>query len=239
MYPPLLTELGQARAVGLDLPAYRQIRAAHLHLLPSLSVLRTGIILDLGANIGDWTAAVLRAEPKAQIIAVEPAPEPREILKRRFGNRITIDSRAVSSESGIATLHITRHSHNSSLLAPHALSDALYGGLGGWEVKDTREVETTTVDELVAGRAVALLKIDVQGAEREVLAGAMQTLTHTRAVLLEVTFVSHYHGDTTFPALHTYLTHHGFELVGLSEPYLSSRRTMLWCDACYLRQTDS
>lgn len=234
-YPPLLKEFRQARALGLGLPAYRQIHAAHLHLLPSLSVLRKGVILDLGANVGDWTAAVLRAEPTARIIAVEPAPQPLETLKRRFGNRIAIDSRAVSSKSGHATFHITRHSHNSSLHAPHPQSDALYGGLGGWEVEETFLVETTTVDELAAGRSVALLKIDVQGAEREVLAGAARTLPQTQAVLLEVTFVSHYHGDTTFPWLHNYLTDQGFELVGLSEPFVSSRHTLLWCDACYAR----
>ena len=101
---------------------------------------------------------------------------------------------------------------------------------------DTLTVGTTTVDDLAAGRPVALLKIDVQGAEREVLAGAAQTLPHTHAVLLEVTFTSHYQGDTTFPWLHNYLTERGFELVGLSEPFVSSRNTVLWCDACYVQQ---
>lgn len=238
VYPPLLQELKQARALGLgrDVLAYRQIHAARLHLLPFLSLLRRGVILDLGANIGDWTAAVLRVEPDAQIIAVEPAPEPLEVLKRRFGNRITIESRAVSNKSGSATFHITRGSSVASLHAPHRQTDALYGGSGGWEVKETLEVETTTVDELAAGRPVAVLKIDVQGAEREVLAGAAQTLPHTEAVLMEVTFVSHYQGDTTFPGLHEYMTEQGFELVGLSEPFLSARNTFLWSDACYQRQ---
>lgn len=236
VYPPLLQDLKQAHALGLGLPAYRQIRAAHLDLLPSLSLLRTGLILDLGANIGDWTAAVLRAERDAQVIAVEPAPEPRETLKRRFGNRITIESRAISDKSGSATFHITGHSHNASLRAPHPESAVLYGRTSGWEVKDTLEVETTTVDQLAAGRPVALLKIDVQGAERDVLTGAARTLPQTAAVLLEVTFVSHYQGDTTFPWLHSFMTEQEFELAGLSEPYRSSRNTILWCDACYLRK---
>ena len=111
----------------------------------------------------------------------------------------------------------------------------MYGGLGGWLVKDTLIVETTTVDTLAAGRSVAVLKIDVQGSEREVLTGAEQTLPRTQAVLLEVTFVSHYQGDATFPWLHNFLTDEGFELVGLSDPFLSQQGRMLWCDACYLR----
>jgi len=235
LYPPLLTEVKQARALGLPLPVYRQIRAAHLHLLPSLELLHQGLVLDLGANVGDWSAAVLRAEPDALIVAVEPAPEPRELMKRRFGGQITIDARAISNATGHAPFHITRHSHNASLHAPRPGTDALYGGSGGWEVKDTLIVETTTVDTLAAGRSVAVLKIDVQGSEREVLTGAEQTLPRTQAVLLEVTFVSHYQGDATFPWLHNFLTDEGFELVGLSDPFLSQQGRMLWCDACYLR----
>ena len=235
MYPPLLTELKRARALGLALPVYRQIRAAHLHLLPSLDLLRRGLVLDLGANVGDWSAAVLRAAPDALIVAVEPAPDPREVLTRRLGSQITIDARAISDTIGNAPFHITRHSHNASLHSPRPGTDALYGGLAGWEVKDTLTVETTTVDTLAAGRSVAVLKVDVQGSEREVLAGAERTLPQTQAVLLEVTFVSHYQGDATFPWLHNFLADEGFELVGLSDPFVSQQGRVLWCDACYLR----
>ncbi len=233
--PGLLREFSQARAVGLDLLTYRAMRAARLHLLPSLDLLRQGLIVDLGANVGDWAAAVLRVEPNAEVIAVEPAPGPRQALQQRFGNRVTVDARAVSGEVGLAAFHVTVHSHNASLRSPHPESDVLYGVPGAWQVKETIEVQTTTVDQLVAGRSVALLKIDVQGAERDVLAGAASTLPCTEAVLLEMTFVSHYAGDTTFPWLHEHMAEQGFELVGLSDPFLSSRNTVLWCDACYAR----
>jgi len=231
--PGLLREFRQARAAGLDLLTYRAMRAARLDLLPSLEILRQGLIVDLGANIGDWTAAVLGVEPSAEVIAVEPAPGPRQALQQRFGHQITVDARAVSAEIGLATFYVTHHSHNASLRTPHAESDVLYGVPGAWQVRGTIEVQTTTVDQLVAGRPVALLKIDVQGAECEVLAGAAKTLPQTQAVLLEVTFVSHYEGDTTFPWLHEHMAERGFELVGLSEPFMSSRNTVLWCDACY------
>jgi FkbM family methyltransferase len=233
--PELVREFGQARELGVDLFTYRAMRAARLDLLPSVDLLRQGLIVDLGANVGDWTAAVLRVAPGAEIIAVEPAPEPRQALHRRFGGRITVDPRAVSSKAGIAPFHVTGHSHSASLRTPHPESDALYGVPGAWKVKETIEVETTTVDQLVAGRSVAVLKIDVQGAERDVLAGALDTLSRTRAVLLEVTFTSHYTGDTTFPWLHEHMLERAFELVGLSAPFVSSRNTVLWCDACYAR----
>jgi hypothetical protein len=112
--------------------------------------------------------------------------------------------------------------------------NALYPA-GGWDVVETTDVETATLDELVRGRDVGVLKIDVQGNESAVLAGAGATLRSTAALLLEITFVSHYEGDATFPLLHAQVTQAGFELVALSDPWMSSRGTILWMDACYGR----
>ncbi len=110
--------------------------------------------------------------------------------------------------------------------------DQLYGE--GWEPESVVSVETTTVDQLVGGRNVALLKIDVQGAEAEVLAGASETLGRTDAVMLEVTFVSHYEGDATFPSLHQTMLDAGFSLTGIAEPARSPSGAMLCSDACYV-----
>jgi len=189
--------------------------------------------LDIGANVGDWTACALAVEPSAKVIAAEPGDSPRASLERRFAgdHRVTIIPKAVARESGHQTFHLTQHSHNGSLKPPRNM-DEYYGH--GWRVADVVDVETTTVDELSAGRPVAVLKIDVQGAEQEVLAGADETLRRTAAVLLEVTFVSHYEEDAGFTLLDSHLRELGFELVGLSEPFKSKKGIVLWCDACYV-----
>lgn len=191
-------------------------------------------MFDLGANVGDWTAALLKVEPTATVVAVEPGDDPRAQLAARFAGdpRVTVDNRAVSDSVGEAVFHVTSHSHNASLRTPKAGMDELYGH--GWAVEGVTSVPTTTIDELAQGRTVALLKIDVQGAEREVLAGAEQTLASASAILLEVTFVSHYTDDATFPWLHDYMRGINFELAGLSRPFVSQRKTALWCDACYV-----
>ncbi len=230
--PGVVRDLRDARQRDLDLPQWRAAQSARLDLLPSLAGLGHALVVDLGANVGDWTAALLRVAPTAQVIAVEPAPGPRAELHERFGadTRVQIEARAVAGTSGTAELHLTEHSHNASLHAPHDM-DHLYGH--GWRETDIVTVETTTVDELVGGRDLALLKIDVQGAELDVLRGAAATLAHTAAVLLEVTFVSHYDGDASFAQLHEHMTGAGFALAGLSAPFMSHEHTVLWCDACY------
>jgi hypothetical protein len=82
---------------------------------------------------------------------------------------------------------------------------------------------------------VAVLKIDVQGAELDVLAGAERTLEATEAVLLEVLFVAHYEGGAEFPDLHAFMKSRVFVLFGLSEPFSTPRHRALWADACYVK----
>lgn len=242
--PPLVGNFARARRVyaRYDSPLPRRkrywaARSARLDLLPPQVDLESGLIVDLGANHGGWSSAVLKVVPRARIVAVEPAPEPGRKLAARFADddRVTVERLAVAAEKGTAEFHLTAHSHNSSLRVPDATMKERYADRG-WGIAETIQVETTTVDEIVGDREVALLKIDVQGAEREVLAGATRTLPRTRAILLEITFVSHYSGDATFPELHELTTCAGFELAAMTEPERTADGMLAWADGCYVRR---
>jgi FkbM family methyltransferase len=198
--------------------------------------LSDALVLDIGANVGSWTAALLRVAPTARVIAIEPHPEPRAILANRFANdpRVRIEPRPLSREAGPVLLRITGHSANASLLQPCAEMQEAYGRPSEWQVKDTLELTAATVDEITAGDSVTLLKIDVQGAELDVLAGAELTLRHTAAVLVEVLFTAHYEGGAEFADVHATMRENGFGLFALSEPFLSVTHRALWADACYV-----
>jgi FkbM family methyltransferase len=189
-------------------------------------------VLDVGANEGSFSAAILELAPAATIVAVEPAPGPRARLEARFGDRITIVPKAMAAQSGSATLHITAHDHNSSLRAPRAEMVSTYHDIG-WAVREDIEVPTTSLDDLVGDRAVSVLKLDVQGGELAVLQGGRQALGKTSAVLIEVTFFSHYEGDATFGPLHDEMTRLGFVLTAMSEPGRTEDGRATWADACY------
>jgi FkbM family methyltransferase len=233
--PGFLSDLHEARRRGLSLPRLHSARRANLDLLPTLSPLLNGLVLDLGANIGDWTRDTLQTEPTISVIAVEPADESVVPLQARFASepRVRVVQAAVADQPGEREFFIAAHSHVSSLHRPRQEMDEEYWG-AGWTVRDTVRVPVTTIDELSDGRSVALIKLDVQGAEREALAGASDTLKRTNAVLMEVNFVSHYDGDTTFPSLHELMAELGFRLANLSQPRMSRSGAALWSDACYI-----
>jgi FkbM family methyltransferase len=232
--PPLLSNWREARARGLGLRQLYRLKGWHLEMLPSLAFLKDGLVMDIGAHEGTWTADLLNIVPSVHMIACEPQADLRERIERRFAgdDRVTVEGRALAAGSGTRRLHLMDASTNASLHPPQPGMNDLY--TAGWDERGTVEVETTTVDELTAGRDVALLKIDVQGAEREVLAGARETLARTSAVMLEVTFVSHYDGDGTFPALHEAMSAAGFNLTGISAPTTSPRGALLCSDAAYV-----
>jgi FkbM family methyltransferase len=232
--PVIVNDERQARARGITRRRWNLVRSWHLDLLPSLALLEQGVLVDVGAHEGLWTRDVLEIAPGARVIACEPQADLAARVAERFAGdpRVTVERRAVADAEGTRELHLMDASVNASLHAPLPGMDELYEE--GWGVQGTVQVETTTVDALVGDEPVGLLKVDVQGAEAEVLAGARRTLARTAAVMLEATFVNHYEGDATFPALHALMTEAGFALTGISEPARSPRGAMLTADACYV-----
>jgi FkbM family methyltransferase len=227
-----------ARRYGVSPLAYPDALDANLDMLPSWVDPRAGVIVDIGANEGNWTGEILRVFPGAQVIAAEPGHEPRALLETRFAGQrnVTVDPRAVSDRSGSATFHVTRWSVFSSLLPPSAALHELYGAAGSsTEELDTVQVETVTLDELVGERRVSILKLDVQGGELAVINGGRRALEKTDCVLIEVLFVEHYQGDTTFPGIHAAMAEQGFQLIDISRPFRDGDGPALWADACYAR----
>jgi FkbM family methyltransferase len=213
----------------------RRAFLSRLHLLPRDLDLSSGLVIDIGANEGDFSAAMLSVAPDAKVIAVEPNPEPRERLRKRLGERVSVVPKAVGRESGTAVFNITAEDHNSSLREPRTAQMADLLDDPGWRVTRRLEVDVTTLDEIAGSDEVAVVKIDVQGSEMDVLSGGIATLRRAQAVLLEMTFISHYESDATFGPLHDEMTRQGFKLISASDP----ARTIpdgvcTWTDACYV-----
>lgn len=242
--PRILAEALEAKRLfnerGLTAPnlrAYRNAWRSRLHLLPRGLDLRSGVVVDIGANEGSFTNALVTLVPSARVIAVEPAPEPLARLRERFAANpnVTVVGKAMASEVGTAALHLTAHDHNSSLHRPREEMKTLYEDPGWGVVRDV-SVETTSLDALVPDETISAIKLDVQGAELDVLRGAGEALERTQAVLMEVTFVSHYEGDADFQRLNEEMLERGFALTAMSEPGRTRHGEATWADACYARR---
>ena len=224
-----------ALRTALRSTCYADYKTAHLDLLPqgTLRTLRT--VVDVGANVGDWSQALLVCAPVGQLVALEPNPAVFKTLAARL--RVFPNARCLNVAAGACKttlpLHSTAGSQCSSLLTPKSEMVSVYGN--AMEVTEKVEVPVEQLDDLLEEFAeVSLLKIDVQGYEREVLKGATATLNKTNWLLVEANFVAHYEQDILFPELNSRLAAQGFALAALSAPFLKHGR-VLWADALFRR----
>ncbi|HXM23205.1 MAG TPA: FkbM family methyltransferase [Terriglobales bacterium] len=231
--------LGSSRASWLALSPrqYQCVCEARLNLLPReiTSSLRTCV--DAGANVGDWTEALLSVLRPEHIIAVECEPRlvgPLRIRLSSFPCVEVVDS-ALAESDGMATFHQLRHAAGSSLLKPRTDIVTEFAA-NSWDVIGEVSVKKISYDQLVANEAeVSILKIDIQGAEMRVLNNSREGLERTKSVILEVLFTSHYENDSGFPEMHQLMAQKGFGLYRLSSPYHRGGRA-LFADAVYVRE---
>ena len=139
------------------------------------------VVVDVGASIGG--VALVAARIGCRVLAVEAEASNFERLRENAAlNRLELLAHrlAITDRPGAATLHVFprgRAGHHS--LAPREGAVA------------TQTVECTTVDELLARHGLArvdLLKVDVEGAEPEVFAGATKSLASgaIRTIVFEI-----------------------------------------------------
>jgi len=143
-------------------------------------------MLDVGANTGLYSLIATTAHPRARAVAYEPVPEIADLLRanvainRRVG-RITVREIAVGERTGPAELHLPPAQPDGTVETSASLEP-------GFKelIERVVPVAASTLDDawVTEGRPeVSLVKVDVEGAEHRVLAGAGSLIAAQRPVL--------------------------------------------------------
>jgi len=149
----------------------------HLRLLLALALPADACCIDVGANVGAIFAAMVDAAPQGHHIAYEPLPELAAALRERFPEA-DVRQAALAREPGQRTFRRVTGAHTRS-----GFHDAGYAD--GETQELTVEVQALDVS-LPTGYVPAVIKIDVEGAELEVIEGGMALLSdHRPLVALE------------------------------------------------------
>ena len=130
-----------------------------------------GLAVDVGAHVGTFTVPLARrVGAGGQVIAVEPTPRTAGVLRRTLAlnalqERVILHECAAGAARGRVRLNLARVGSHNSLLP-----------LDG-EQEGEAEVEMQALDDLVpAGRPSAVIKIDAEGLELDILRGAGRVL---------------------------------------------------------------
>ena len=195
------------------------------------------VLVDVGANVGEYAAAVLKLASPQRVIAIEPLPSCHSKLASVLaGNRNSLLIKAaVGESSGEIEIYSTSNSKMSSILpAQPEIADSYQPG--DFAIQQKLKVPLVRIDDVVpANTPIGILKLDVQGFELSALRGAEATLQHTKAVQVEINYTPHYSGGASFDELHGFLAARGFQLFGVSAPY-AGHDGPLWADAVYSKR---
>ncbi|MDW2980350.1 FkbM family methyltransferase [Rhodanobacter sp. KK11] len=218
----LIAKVGKLAGI-LPVPSWRRALlrqhvaagVEHAGVLRHLGALR--MVVDVGANRGQFALAARHFFPQAKIVSFEPLAGPAAVYRAVFAGdaRTTLVEAALGPQSGEAMIHLSARDDSSSLLSITAAQNALFSG--------TAEVGTTTIrverltEHVQVGTiaAPALLKLDVQGFELQALIGCEDLLEEFAWVYAECSFVELYAGQAFADEIIDWLRQRGFALRGV------------------------
>jgi FkbM family methyltransferase len=195
--------LGKKPFVGTEEQAYQRLRAKGY---------RPAAIIDVGAYEGNWTRLARRIFPDAMSLMIEPQASKAPLLERLADElpKTRFVPALLAAQAGNEVTFYEMET-GSSMLPENS-------DVARREVRLT----TRTLDEVALGLLEPIfLKIDAQGAELQILAGAEQTILRCDLVQLEVALQAYNDGAPDFQETVTAMKRHGFvpyDFSGFSRP---------------------
>jgi FkbM family methyltransferase len=200
------------------------------------------VVFDVGANSGQYANSLRRAAYKNRIISFEPLSKPFSVLEKKAARDSLWDCRryALGDVDGTISINVAGNAAQSSSVLPmleshrRVLPSANYTG--------TENVPMHRLDsvapKILRSTDVSFLKIDVQGFEKQVLAGSRSTVNnHCVGMQLELSFLPLYDGGMLIQEALELVYSLGFTLTGLLPCFTDPRDgRMLQADGIFFRE---
>lgn len=207
------------RKLGLDVRRYVPSTSPTEELIASFRKFDIDLVLDVGANIGQFASEIRRCGYVGRTVLFEPLSQAHgELLQSRANDPLwEIYPRcALGDHNGEVKINIAGNSYSSSILPmlESHRSAAPESAYQGNELVPIKTLDAVFGQCLKDARAV-FLKIDTQGFEWQVLDGARDTLPHIKGILVELSLVPLYEGQHLWREVIGRLEAEGFTLWAL------------------------
>jgi FkbM family methyltransferase len=202
------------RRLGYDLTPRKKAKPLEAQLIAVLERFEITCVLDVGANAGQYGSLLRAWGYGGRIVSFEPLAAAHARLEQRAavdpGWRAAARM-AIGAQDGEVSIEISAESDMSSILPQTDLLRRVSPSsrVIGRETVPLRRLDGLVDEYLEPGEGI-FLKVDTQGYEAEVLAGARQLLPRLRGIQLEMSLVRCYHGERDFRELLDDLADAGF-----------------------------
>lgn len=185
-----------------------------------LSSLSFTFVVDVGANRGQFSLAARHFHPSARIVAFEPLASAAEVYEKAFGRdrRVRLHRTAIGPDRGPVLMQRSGREDSSSMLPIAGLMSELFPGT---QAVGTEKIDVAPLTDFVTQSdfdGPALLKIDVQGFELEVLKSAEPILPFFDRIYVEASFIPLYTSQPLAGEIIDYLHSRNFRLAGFMNP---------------------
>lgn len=182
-----------------------------------LSNLLCSVIVDVGANRGQFALVARKVFPSARIYSFEPLEGPAKKYCSIFDrDKDTIlFNQAIGPKKETAIIHVSKRDDSSSLLPITSVQTNLFPGT---EAHEMVEVQVSPLREALSREQLqgpALLKMDVQGFELEALRGCEDLLEMFQHIYVECSFRELYEGQAMADEVIGYIRERSFFLAGV------------------------
>ena len=208
-------------------------------------------IVDVGASAIDGPPHYQRLIDvgKAHVVGFEPDPVQHEVLQK-LGHSFATYLPFALGDGNDAELKICFAAGMTSLLEPDIEVLSHFHGFAEWgKVLNRQKISTRRLDDVDEVQSFDYLKLDVQGAELQIMRGGSRKLNSALIVHTEVQFVPFYQDEPLFAELDQELRNAGFYLhrftpfisrvfkpVILNNDIFAGLSQILWSDAVYVRK---
>jgi FkbM family methyltransferase len=226
--------------LGWDLARVDTSQSPSRQLARALGHLQVELVLDVGANTGQYGQELRKSGYRQRIVSFEPLPTAyAQLLSNTQGDaQWRVHPRcAIGNHHSEVLINVSQNSVSSSIRSMLPIHEQAEPSS---KVVSQEAVELVTLDSVfpqyVQGDAAVWLKVDTQGFEKEVLEGATLSLPRIKAVQLELSLVALYAGQDTWEYFLSSMSRQGYRvwsfLPGFSDPRTGQT---LQVDAVFVR----
>ncbi len=226
---------------GLEVHRFIPKSSPQAQVLAILNNACIDLVLDVGANKGQFSQEIRTAGYAGRIVSFEPLPNPYEELEEisRRDPLWNLHPRcALGATDGEIDINVAGNSLSSSVLPMLDVHRAVApeSAYLGKETVPLCKLDSVATEYLAAAKNV-FLKIDTQGYESQVLDGARETLPGIAGIMLELSLVPLYEGQTLWLDMVKRLIDEGFALWAIQQVLIApDTGQTLQVDGIFLRQ---
>jgi FkbM family methyltransferase len=184
------------------------------------------VILDIGANIGQYGGEMRNLGFKGELLSFEPMKKAFSILEKNASKdkNWKVFNYSIGERNGETIINIAKNSVSSSLLEnlPQLTESAPEAAFVEKETIEIKKLDSIFESLNLNGKNV-YLKIDTQGYEEMVLIGAEKSLELITGIQIEMAFIPSYEGSITFDKMKTKLNDLGFHLMALENGFYDKK----------------